>query len=267
MGASPDKKLANYRRMNAKARALRAARVARVRGPKPLPVSGSEQPYNWAPWGKSLIHNVNCYAYALGSRVKYHNKSVPGNHAGLPPFFSNFKTCRGLAKRVVADNPKKVYRARACEKCRKGFYKIMMFVAPKNDYMDPTGDFHFYKQHSIVHYTVKKGDTYESIAAFFRVPVSRVQQARVRVDDNKFQKPRVLRSRPLAGKTIAFRANCFSHKQGWATGPLLYDADGKMIRDPRRANRNYGYKYTRYCSSFCVKNKGVDVKPKIKLLV
>lgn len=229
------------------------------KGCKRLPLSGSEQPYNWAPWGKSLIHNVNCYAYALGSRVKYHNKSVPGNHMGLPPFFSNFKTCKGLAKRVTGDNPKKVYRARATEKCQKGFYKIMMFVAPKNDYMDPTGDFHFYKQHGVVHYTIKKGDTYASIAAFFRVPVSRVTKAKMRVDDNKFRYIPKL----YTGKTIKFKANGFSHKQGWATGPLLHDASGKVIIDPRKANRNYGYKYTKYCSSFCVRSKGVDVKPKL----
>ena len=226
---------------------------------KRLPLSGSEVPYDWAPWGQSLIHKTNCYAYALSSRAEYKNKSVPGNHAGLPPFFSNFKTCKGLAKRVVGDNPKKVYKARATQECRKGFYKIMMFVAPKNDYMDTTGDFHFYKQHGLIHHKVKRGETYASIASFFKIPVNRVKNAGTRFDDNKF---RVLK-RLYVGKTIRFKVNCFSHKQGWATGPLLYDADGKMITDPRRANRNYGYKYTKYCCSFCVKNKGVDVKPKI----
>jgi hypothetical protein len=262
--AAPDwlkrHKLRNYQRIN---RSAQRAAPQRPVG-KRLPLSGSESPYNWAPWGKSLIHNVNCYAYAMGSRVKYHNKSVPGNHAGLPPFFSNFKTCKGLAGRVVGDNPKKVYKARACEKCRPGFYKVMMFVAPKNDYMNSTGDFHFYKQHGVVHYQVKRGDTFESIAAFFKVPVSRVRAARTRVDDNKFRRV-LVQGRPKlrVGTTIQIRANCFSHKQGWATGPLLYDADGKAILDPRKANRNYGYKYTKYCSSFCVKNKGIDLKPKV----
>ena len=224
-----------------------------------LPLSGSESPYNWAPWGKSLIHNVNCYAYALGSRVKYQNKSVPGNRMGLPPFFSNFKTCKGLAKRVVGDNPKKVYRTRATGRCRKGFYKIMMFVAPKNIYLNSTGDFHFYKQHGVVHYKVKNGDSYASIAAFFKIPVLRVTRAKTRSVNNKW----VFHDKLQTGKTIMFRANCFSHKQGWATGPLLHDASNKVILDPRKANRNYGYRYTKYCSSFCVKNRGVDVKPKV----
>ena len=69
---------------------------------------------------------------------------------------------------------------------------------------------------------------------------------------------------PPKGKCIKIKANVFSHKLGWATGPLLYDAAGKVIKDPRRANRNYGYNYTKYCSSFCVKNKGIDVDSKIR---
>jgi len=227
--------------------------------PGGLPLSGSESPYTWSPWGSSLIHRVNCYAYAFGAREKFRSRSVPGNHQGLPPFFSDFKTCKGLDKRVIGDNPGKVYLSKANERCRKGFYKVMMFVAPKNDYGDPHGDFHFYKQHGFVYLKIRKGDTYESIARFFRIPVSRVRLAPTRGENGTFRHV----SKLQVGKTIKIRANCFSHKQGWATGPLLYDASGKVIKDPRRANRNYGYKYTRYCSSFCVKNRGIKLKPKV----
>ena len=229
---------------------------------KVLPLSGGESPYSWAPWGKSLIHRVNCYAYAMGSHEKFQERSVPGNHQGLPPFFSNFKTCKGLEKRVIGDNPGKVYRARASQKCRKGYYKVMMFVAPKNDYNDPHGDFHFYKQHGYVYIKIRKGDTYQSIAKFFQIPVSRVKTAPMRSESNE-KAVWVRQPKLRVGKTIKLKVNCFSHKQGWATGPLLYDADGKMIKDPRKANRNYGYKYTKYCSSFCVKNRGIELKPKI----
>ena len=228
-----------------------------------LPLSGSESPYSWAPWGKSLIHKVNCYAYAMGSHERFKNRSVPGNHMGLPPFFSNFRTCKGLEKRVIGDNPGKVYRARAAQKCRKGYYKVMMFVAPKNDYNDPHGDFHFYKQHGHVYLKVRRGDTYATIAKFFKIPISRVKQAPTRTESNE-KVTWVNEPRLRVGKTIKIKTNCFSHKQGWATGPLLYDADGKVIKDPRKANRNYGYKYTRYCSSFCVKNRGIHLKPKVR---
>jgi hypothetical protein len=122
-------------------------------------------------------------------------------------------------------------------------FKVMMFVAPTNAYHNLSGDFHFYRQHGLVKYNVKKGDTRMKIARFFKIPLSRI---------------------PLRlGKIAKIRANVFSHKLGWATGPLLTDAGGKVIKDPRKANRKYGFNYTKYCCSFCVKNKGIDVdRPK-----
>ncbi len=79
---------------------------------------------------------------------------------------------------------------------------------------------------------------------FFGVPVKRVQAA----------------GKIVPGKTLQFKANCWSHKQGYGTGPLLKDASGKPIRDPRLADKKYpGLNYNIYGGSFCVKNKGVDV--------
>lgn len=212
-----------------------------------LPLSGGEVAYSWKPWGDTGFSTDNCYAYAVGDHAMYRdNKSVPGNHSGMSSMFHTYKNCKGLAKRVISDNPKKVYLARATEKCRKQFYKVMMFVAPTNAYHNSTGDFHFYKQHGVVNYTVKKSDTRMKIARFFKIPLSRIP----------------LRL-PAAGKIIKIRANVFSHKLGWATGPLLTDAKGKAIKDPRKANRKYGFNYSKYCCSFCVKNKGIDVdRPK-----
>ena len=212
-----------------------------------LPLSKGEVPYKQKPWGSSGIHVDNCYAYAVGDHARYRfNKSVPGNHSGMSSIFHTYRNCKGLAKRVISDNPKRVYKAKATEKCKRDFYKIMMFVAPTNKYHNSTGDFHFYKQHGLVNYSIRKGDTRKSVAGFFKIPLSRL--------------PVKL---PGAGKVIKIKANVFSHKLGWATGPLLTDAKGKVIKDPRKANRNYGYNYTEYCSSFCVKNKGIDVdRPK-----
>ena len=129
----------------------------------------------------------------------------------------------------------------------------MMFVSPGR----PTnyirmGDFHFYKQHGVVEYKVKDGDTVASLSKFFKVPESRIRSA------GKVEK----------GKRIVFKANVFSHKRGWATGPLLSDASGKVIKDPRYAARNYpGLNYTTYCSSFCVRDTGIKVgktHPKVR---
>lgn len=212
-----------------------------------LPLSGSEPRYTNRRWSsKTGVTSNNCYAYAVGDYEAYRwQKSIPGDRSGLSNGKHNYTTCKNLPKRVVSDNPKKVYIAKANEKCKKGYYKVMMFVSPGR----PTnyirhGDFHFYKQHGVVEYKIKSGDTVNSVANFFKVPISKIKKA------GKFE----------LGKRIVFRANVFSHKRGWATGPLLTDAKGKLIKDPRKASRDYtSLNYKLYCSSFCVKNRGIKV--------
>lgn len=212
-----------------------------------LPLSGSEPRFTQRLWGRTVgIDNNNCYAYAVGDYESFRQqKSIPGERAGIRNLSHSYTHCRGLPKRVVADNPKSVYKCGATSKCKPNHFKVMMFVAPgnKRNYFRQ-GDFHFYKQHGFVEYKVKNGNTYESIAKFFKVPVSRVRKA----------------GKCSPGKLLKFKANVFSHKRGWATGPLLVDAKGKAITDPRKASRNYpGLEYKRYCSSFCVKNRGIKV--------
>jgi hypothetical protein len=149
--------------------------------------------------------------------------------------------------------PPKSIVPRLTRSVKRGYYKVMMFVCPgrPTNYIRQ-GDFHFYVQHGVVEYRVKPGDTQESVAKFFKVPLSRVKRA------GKF----------APNKRLVFRANVFSHKRGWATGPLLTDASGKSITDPRKADRNYpGLNYEKYCSSFCVKDKGIKVgktHPKVR---
>jgi hypothetical protein len=214
---------------------------------KGLPLSGSEPKFTDRRWstGKGIGSN-NCYAYAVGDYEAYRwQKSIPGDRSGLSNVNHNYTSCKGLADRVVSDNPKKVYKARANEKCKKGYYKVMMFVSPgrPTNYIRQ-GDFHFYKQHGVIEYKIKEGDTVRSVAEFFRVPISRIKRA------GSFK----------VGKRIVFKANIFSHKRGWATGPLLTDARGKMIKDPRKSSRDYSsLNYSLYCGSFCVKNRGIKV--------
>jgi len=46
----------------------------------------------------------------------------------------------------------------------------------------------------------------------------------------------------------------WAHKQGFGGGPVIVDASGKTIRDPRRADRNYGgLNYSRFCSAYAVR--------------
>jgi hypothetical protein len=214
-----------------------------VKKKKYPPTNGSEIIFDDQPWRSIGKGSNNCYAYAVNDFNLYRTqKSTPGNstrmnNSKLPPY----ETPLGLKKRILLDNPGKIYSTGAMCKCRPKFYKMMMFVAMDGKSF---GDFHFYKQHSEVRYRVQPGDTYTKIAKFFAVPVSRVRDAGPLVIDRKIQ----------------FKANCFSHKQGYGTGPLLTDAKGKPIRDARYANKNYGFlNYKIYGGSFCVKNKGVQV--------
>jgi hypothetical protein len=214
---------------------------------KELPLSGSESKFTNRRWGSNKgITGNNCYAYAVGSYAAFRwQKSVPGDRSGLSNTTHNYTKCDDLPRRVISDNPKSIYKVDGDKKCKKGYYKIMMFVSsgrPRNYIRQ--GDFHFYKQHGVVEYKIKPGDTIKSVAAFFKIPEYRIKKA------GKF----------TVGKRIVFNANVFSHKRGWATGPLLGDANGKVIRDPRTASRKYSeLNYDKYCSSFCVKDRGIKV--------
>jgi hypothetical protein len=219
------------------------------------PTNGSELKFTLNKWNSNNgVNNNNCYAYAVNDYEDYREwKAQPGERANITDNGA-YDTCKRLNRSIVSDNPTKVYATKAMTKCRPGYYKIMMFISKckRNDYLCQ-GDFHFYKQHSKTEYKVQKGDTHESIASFFRVPVIRIKRAA------KVLKP---------GSIIIFKADFFSHKRGWSTGPLITGALGRLIKDPRKISRDYpGMNYDTYCSSFCVKNKGVKVghtHPKIR---
>ena len=231
--------------------------------------------YTWAPWGTSGVVHDNCYDYAVGSfSNNRQSKSVPGDRSGLRATGLTFRTCDGIAKRVLSDNPGTVYKMKTGgEKPKVGFYKVMCFVAPSNDFGNSTGDFHWYKEISSIRYRTRPGDTLDSLAKFFRVRQTVLQAAlakakkavdkndgRVANDDEEL---RVLNkhvkmskgAKLPPGKVIEFPVKLWSHKTGWAGGPLIVDASGKTITDPRKADRNYkpGFHYSKFCSAYGVR--------------
>lgn len=228
---------------------------------KVLPTSGSEKRFTHRLWGSKVgIGNNNCMAYAFHDFEYYRmQKSTPGDRSGMSNNGHTYTNCRDLPRRVMSDNPGKVYLCNPDKRCKRGFFKVMLFVAPArpSDWIRQ-GDFHWYKQHNEVEYKMKEGDTVASIARFFGV--SRT------VIENALKKKRM--TKPVRGRVIVFKANVWSHKRGWATGPLLVDAKGKPIYDPRKAARAYpGLNYKTFCSSFCVKNNGIKVgksHPKVR---
>lgn len=248
------------------ARRVATPRV-RVRS-RGLPLSGAEPIFSYMKWGDVGRTRDNCYDYAFGDDRRRNVKSVPGDRSRNKRFpNSDFTNCRGFVKRVLADNPGKVYKCNnpGTTPCKRGYYKVMAFVAPTNDYGNSGGDFHWYKQHKAVRYRIRAGDTVSGLARFFKVSPLTIKKALTRQkrplknDDgmiaNSNMRVNMRQSGPtlVPGRVITFPVNAWSHKQGWATGPLMIDASGKLITDPRRANRDYGYNYTKFCSAFCVK--------------
>jgi len=288
-------KLTSYTGAKARLAPGKSNRTALTKG-KPNPYAPK---YTWAPWGTTGVVHDNCYDYAFGSFSPVRqSKSVPGNRSGISSNGLTFRTCEGIAKRVLADNPGNVYQMKNPNaKPRPGFYKVMAFVAPSNDFGNSTGDFHWYKEISAVQYKMRPGDTVLGLAKFFRVTpkvvLAALAKGRASTNANngrvanrnadlhvlgKYnvmalqrsqratrQKDtlRVLQrynaqsnnSRLTPGRVIEIPVKLWSHKTGWAGGPLIVDASGHTISDPRKADRNYkpGFHYTKFCSAYGVR--------------
>ena len=231
--------------------------------------------YTWAPWGTSGVVHDNCYDYAFGSfSSKRTSKSVPGNRSGIRANGLTFTTCAGIVERVIADNPITVKRMKnPSAKAPPGYYKVMAFVAPSNDFGNSTGDFHWYKEISGIRYKTRPGDKLAAVAKFFHVTPTVIRTALAKATApkdkndgrvaNDEQELRVLNKNIKAsksellpvGKVLDFPVALWSHKTGWAGGPLIVDASGHTITDPRKADRNYtpGFHYTKFCSAYIVK--------------
>ncbi len=202
-----------------------------------LPVSGSEHVYSDAVFGSAKGKgNNNCYAWAIDAyRNSGSKKLQPGNSSKLGGQL-DLTSCAALRARALADLKGKGYVVDADQPCRRGYYKIMGFL-------DPGTDHHWYKQHR--HALVKLSDRLRTVAAVARamgVPPKQVYAAT---------------SSPKEGDVVLVRdAKVWSHKQGFATGPLLKDGCDRAIADPRRACRSYGeLDYTKYCGALCVRSR------------
>ena len=209
------------------------------RGPG-LPVSGSEDVFSNATYGSRRGRgNNNCYAWAIDNYANSGGRKLqPGNLSGARGDV-NLSSCAALASRAAADLRGRAYRVAPEAPCKKGFYKVMGFLAKDNDY-------HWYKQHR--HLVVRwpadgRWKGVADLAAAMGVPEASVYAPR---------RP------PQAGDVVLVRnSGLWSHKQGFATGPLLRDACGQAISDPRKACRSYGggLDYTDFCGAMCVKSK------------
>jgi hypothetical protein len=182
----------------------------------------------------------NCYAYAINYyRNSGDDKLQPGDLAGIKGSI-DLTNCRDLIRRALADGRAMGWDLQYVgdrDTCSKGHYKIIAVLAPNED-------FHWYRFHKDVLYRVKTPRARQDLAAEFGVPVSNV----IIPGDHA--------NRADMGSLVLIRgANAWSHKQGFsADGPLLRDACGKIIKDPRVACRAYGkdLNYSVVCGAFCL---------------
>ena len=191
--------------------------------------------YNKA-WGKE--HN-NCYAWAIDHFSPSADEKLQPGDLSSPRGKAMSLKCSSLASRVAADLGSRAYKAPADGQCKPGYYKIFPFIAPGADY-------HWYRSHKDLLYRVDAADPATATSLAKRMGVKKSQF--LVPDGGKLR----------AGKMIFVKnANLWSHKRGFATGPLLKDACGKFIRDPRAACRNYGgdYNYKEACTAFCVRKQ------------
>lgn len=210
-------------------------RVARSAA-RALPLSGSEDVFSDAVYGSARGKgNNNCYAWAMDEyRNSGDDKLQPGNMSAAPRTMS-LRSCADMRARALADARRRGggYAVDPDTACKRGYYKIMGFL-------DPGTDHHWYKQHR------------HALVSLDGAAASTVAKA-LGVSPKQVYAP----ASP-ASAVLVRDANLWSHKQGFATGPLLRDACGKAIKDPRAACRSYGrgeLNYTQFCGAVCIKSR------------
>jgi len=238
--------------------------------------------FKWAPYGTVGVWRDNCYDYAFDmNNPRSPGRTTPGNYAGINAMTLNSSTCSGFATRILADYKGLVYKLKDPDApVRPGYFKVMSFIAPKYP------DFHFYRQiRHVVYKTRVRGnkslfgnntklDTVQGLAKFFRVsqatiraayakskPARNTNDGRIAMNANrnlrllnKFEETPDPDGTLRAGRVMVIPVNLWAHKQGLGGGPVIVDASGRTIKDPRKADRNYGQlNYTRFCSAYAVK--------------
>jgi hypothetical protein len=117
------------------------------------PLSGSETKYEPDKWNNNnVVETHNCYSYALGKIVPgLKSKAQPGYASAYNEMNDNDFHCKNFSERLKRDSPGS-YLENFDNACLPGFYKI--FLA-----LDPTNDYHWYKQHNNGNWSHKPGST------------------------------------------------------------------------------------------------------------
>jgi hypothetical protein len=173
----------------------------------------------------------NCFAFAINRKSNVNDfKLQPGNISrtnGDPS-----RSCGSLSAMLAADSKTgkpTIKRLQGGGSCGKGFRKIAGVV-------DPGKDYHFYRQLGGATVHAPRTATIASVSKKYGVSASKVTKKSTGV--------------------FVIKDKVWAHKRGLATGAIMTDARGKVVRDPRTANRSYGdLKYSNFCGFWCVSKK------------
>lgn len=137
-----------------------------------LPRSGSEPTnFQYYKTRRGIIRN-NCMGFAFGERGRNdYTKQQPGNRTrGLKGSNFSLATCDELVRRVMSDYKGRVYKASPDTPCRRGYGKVMAFLAPDMDY-------HFFRQGPDGFWEHKRGLTPATKVDACGLPIVNPQQA------------------------------------------------------------------------------------------
>ena len=190
-------------------------------------------------WGIPEKVKGNCYVFGLAPKIGrggyWKNrmyKARPGDKCEEHRNKSfDFNKCEDIIKRVLCDNPKYVKRVHDLSMCFKPTAKdthLMCAVLSPG----PSQDFHFLRRMK-----------YKDVMKYWdklklKMPVTCIAD--------------LLNNEPEW---------VWIHQRGWSSGgPIIHDAKGKVIRDPFKANFNYGrLNYSTRCGIFEVKTRMATV--------
>lgn len=194
-------------------------------------------------------YKLNCYAYGLGLNIGrggyYKNrlyKARPGDKC--PRFVDrafDFTRCEDIVARILCDNPAHVRKIKP--------RKIDKYLN-----MDIGDDYHLMAAYLSPGSTGGENNTGTDFHFLRRTPLYAVANKW-----SKFKKD----TPPNAVEQIVERnpSFLFTHRRGWSSqGPLLVDAKGDIITDPRTADLNYGsVNYNIFCGLFLVETRKATV--------
>ena len=180
----------------------------------------------------------NCYVFALAPNIGrggyYRNrlyKARPGDKCTRFKRHSfDFQHCEDIVKRVLCDNPKyvtKVPQRVVNSKMDNQHHLMAAVLSPGNN-----KDFHFLR----------------------RIPIEYIYKS---WDKLKHKTPR-----QCVEQLVTIQPKyVWAHQRGWsAGGPIIHDAQGNLIINPKTANFDYKrLNYSIYCGLFKVKTRHATV--------